>query len=207
MLLNYTPLTKKSQDNFTQDQKEEREQYQAIIDTMRSHGYKMRTLWSFSKRPEEYEGPYEHSNFIGIGPRAWGMVDGRFTVNAPSTLNYIQRLSEGFVPLFAHAPVKDFGMAKLARRLYYGKLTSAELDEISKEEAKVAPMISLLRMLGLMEKQDEEYVLTDKALWLGSHATKKIAMATLEKMNDILKEANEEVPEQHQLSQEFVTIS
>ncbi|MDD1769488.1 MAG: radical SAM protein, partial [Methanomassiliicoccales archaeon] len=148
MLLHYTPLTKKAADQFPQDPKEEREQYQAIIETMRSHGYRMRTLWSFSKRPEEYEGPYEHSNFVGIGPRAWGMVDGRFTVNAPSTLNYIQRLSEGFVPLYAHAPVKDFGMAKLARRLYYGKLTSAELDAISKEEAKVAPMVSLLRMLG-----------------------------------------------------------
>jgi oxygen-independent coproporphyrinogen-3 oxidase len=207
MLLHYTPLTKKAADQFPQDPKEEREQYQAIIETMRSHGYRMRTLWSFSKRPDEYEGPYEHSNFVGIGPRAWGMVDGRFTVNAPSTLNYIQRLSEGFVPVFAHAQVKDFGMAKLARRLYYGKLTSTELEAISQEDAKVAPMVSLLRVLGLMEKQEEQYLLTDKALWLGSHATKKIAMTTLTKMNDILLEANEEVPEQHQLSQEFVTVS
>ncbi|HTY46465.1 MAG TPA: radical SAM protein [Methanomassiliicoccales archaeon] len=207
MLLHYTPLTKKAADQFPQDPKEERDQYLAIIESMRAHGYKMRTLWSFSKRPEEYEGPYEHSNFVGIGPRAWGMVGGRFTVNAPSTLNYIQRLSEGFVPLFAHAPVKDFGMAKLARRMYYGKVTNAELETIESEEPKVAPMISLLRMLGLMEKTEDGIVLTDKALWLGSHATKKIAMSTLEKMNNILKETNEEVPEQHQLSQEFVTVS
>jgi hypothetical protein len=32
-------------------------------------------------------------------------------------------------------------------------------------------------------------------------------MATLEKMNNILKETNDEVPEQHELAQEFVTVS
>lgn len=186
MLLPYTPLTKRSGQWEGQDAQAEKEQYLAIVDRMRSRGYKMRTLWSFSTRPEEYEGPYEHSHFVGIGPRAWGMINNRFTLNAPSTLDYIRRLSEGFLPIYAHSEVKGYPMAKLARRLYYGKVTIPELETLSVEDSKIGSYVSLLRLLGLMERKGEEFVLTDKALAYASVATKKIAMSTLAKMNEVL---------------------
>jgi len=205
MLLPYTQLTKRLQKEAVergrakgaplQDSFVERQQYSVIIETLRSRGYKMRTLWSFSTNPDAYEGPYEHSEFVGIGPRAWGMVGSNLTLNTPNIFDYLARLEEGFLPLCAYSPVKDYPTGRFARRLYHGKITKAEAKVLAEEDAKVGRYIGLMKLLGLMKEESDAIVLTDKALALGSVATKRIAMATLAKMNEAIRQAGGQGPQ------------
>lgn len=205
MLLPYTQLTKRLQkeaaekgkppDAPLQDPRMEREQYSVIVETLRSRGYKMRALWSFSTDPDAYEGPYEHSEFIGIGPRAWGMVGGKITLNTPRVLDYLAFLEEGFLPLCAYSQVRDYPLGRFARQLYHGKISRAEAKALKEEDAKVGRYIGLMRLLSLTREEGEAIVLTDKALALGSMATKKIAMATLTKMNEVFRQAASQGPQ------------
>jgi coproporphyrinogen III oxidase-like Fe-S oxidoreductase len=195
MLLEYTPMTKKMEkegmaiDDGSVQRDEEKERYLAIVRSMREHQYKLRTLWSFSTAPEKYEGPYEHSNFIGIGPKAWGMVNNRVTLNSPSVVYYIQMLEEGFLPLYAYSELSDYPLARAARRLYYGKIKETELSALMKEDGSLRKYVVLMKASGLLKKEGEYIVLTDKALAYGNHATKRIAMATLTSMNAMFHQA------------------
>ena len=195
MLLEYTPMTKKMEregeviDGGSGQLEDEKERYLAIIQSMREHNYRLRTLWSFSTAPERYEGPYEHSNFIGIGPKAWGMVNNRITLNSPSVVYYIQMLEEGFMPIYAYSELGDYPLARAARRLYYGKINETELAALMKEDGSPRKYIVLMKASGLLQKEGENLVLTDKALAYGNHATKRIAMATLTSMNEMFQQA------------------
>ncbi len=208
MLLEYTPMTKKMEregaiiDGGNEQQEEEKERYLAIVQSMREHHYKLRTLWSFSTAPERYEGPYEHSNFIGIGPKAWGLVNNRITLNSPSVVYYIQMLEEGFLPLYAYSELRDYPLARAARRLYYGKLSETELAALMKEDGSLRKYVVLMKASGLLRKEGEYLVLTDKALAYGNHATKRIAMATLTSMNEMFKQATRATREPLTVSQD-----
>jgi len=208
MLLEYTPMTKKMEkegviiDGGSVQQGDEKERYLAIVQSMREHQYKLRTLWSFSTSPEKYEGPYEHSNFIGIGPKAWGMVNNRITLNSPSVVYYIQMLEEGFLPLYAYSELSDYPLARAARRLYYGKILETELAALMKEDGSLRKYAVLMKASGLLKKEGEYLVLTDKALAYGNHATKRIAMATLTSMNEMFKQATMATREPVMVSQD-----
>jgi oxygen-independent coproporphyrinogen-3 oxidase len=198
MLLEYTPMTRKMEkegvivDGGSGQLEGEKERYLAIVRSMREHQYKLRTLWSFSTAPEKYEGPYEHSNFIGIGPKAWGMVNNRITLNSPSVVYYIQMLEEGFLPLYAYSELSDYPLARVARRLYYGKILETELATLMKEDGSLRKYAVLMKASGLLKREGEYLVLTDKALAYGNHATKRIAMATLTSMNAMFQQATKE---------------
>ncbi|MDD1773345.1 MAG: radical SAM protein, partial [Methanomassiliicoccales archaeon] len=205
MLLPYTRMTKrlqkealekdKASDAPLQDPLVEKQHYSIILEILRSRGYKMRTLWSFSTNPGAYEGPYEHSEFVGVGPRAWGMVGSNLTLNTPNIFDYLDRLEEGFLPLYAYSPVKDYPIGRFARRLYHGKIPKVEAKVLAEEDAKVGRIINLMKLLGLAREEGSAIVLTDKALALGSVATKRIAMATLEKMNEVIRQARSQGPQ------------
>lgn len=212
MLLPYTPLTRRmSQEsgavNGLEDPVGEKAKYLAIVRTMRESGYKLRTLWSFSKRPAEYEGPYEHGNFIGLGPRAWGVVNNRLTVNSPSVVYYAQMLEEGFLPIFAFSEMKDYPLARFARRLYYGRIGAGEAEELRQQDPQVGRYLGLMRVLGLVSREGGDIVLTDKALAYGSHATKKIAHATLAKINEILRSGIMPADQVHDAPPQLVAVS
>ncbi|MEM0448762.1 MAG: radical SAM protein [Methanomassiliicoccales archaeon] len=198
MLLEYTNMTKKiRQEEATegrkvaklQDAALEREQYLEILDTMKLHGYKMRTIWSFSTAPEVYEGPYEHSQFIGVGPRAWGMIGSNLTLNTSNIFDYLSRLEEGFLPLFAYSPMRKHALGSFARCLYRGRISKERVRVLAKEDSKIYRYIRLMRMLGLVKEEENELLLTDRALALGSSATKRIAMSTLEKTNEMIRQS------------------
>ncbi|HUL39292.1 MAG TPA: radical SAM protein [Methanomassiliicoccales archaeon] len=218
MLLEYTQMTKKvRRDNASkgneialQDPIQEKEQYQQILDSLRPHGYKMRAIWSFSKKPEAYEGPYEHSQFVGIGPRAWGMLGSSLTLNTSNIFDYLARLEEGFLPLYAYSPIRAHATGSFARCLYRGSISKAEVRELAEEDSKISRYVHLMRLLGLVRDEGEHLVLTDKALALGSSATKRIAMATLEKTNAMIRESAASAKEEGQepmAQQEFVALS
>ena len=162
------------------------EEYLAIIGFLRDRSYKFRTLWSFSLNPGAYEGPYEHDNFIGLGPRAWGVINNRFTLNSPSTEDYIATLRDGKLPIFAYSELRDYPISRLARRFYYGGISRGELNELKKSDGNLGMLVVLLRFLGLVKYDGDYLKLTDKALAYGNIATKKIAMETLAKMDGIL---------------------
>jgi oxygen-independent coproporphyrinogen-3 oxidase len=200
----------KGSDAPLQDPYREREQYQQILDSLRPHEYKMRAIWSFSKRPDAYEGPYEHSQFIGIGPRAWGMLGSSLTLNTSNVFDYLARLEEGFLPLYAYSPIRAHATGSFARCLYHGKISKAEVRELSEEDPKISRYVYLMRFLGLVRDEGDSFVLTDKALALGSSATKRIAMATLEKTNVMIRESSAIAKEEGQApmaQQEFVALS
>jgi oxygen-independent coproporphyrinogen-3 oxidase len=217
MLLEYTQMTKRvKRDSASkaagplQDPGQEKGQYQQILDSLRPHGYKMRAIWSFSKRPEAYEGPYEHSQFIGVGPRAWGMLGSSLTLNTSNVFDYLARLEEGFLPLYAYSPIRAHATGSFARCLYRGKISKAEVRDLSEDDPRISRYIFLMRFLGLVREEGEDLVLTDKALALGSSATKRIAMATLEKTNAMIRESAALVKEEAQMplaQQEFVALS
>lgn len=169
------------------DLHEEVEQYLTIVRHMRDNSYRLRTLWSFSTDPTAYEGPYEHDSFIGLGPRAWGMVNNCFTINSPSTEDYIATLREGKLPLFAYSMVRDLPATRLARRFYYGRIGRGELEELYRDDGKLKMLVGLLRSMGLLEWDGDWLRLSEKALGYGTVATKKVAMATLSKMDEILR--------------------
>jgi oxygen-independent coproporphyrinogen-3 oxidase len=147
------------------------DQYLTIVRHMKDSSYGLRTLWSFSTNPGAYEGPYEHDSFLGLGPRAWGMVNGCFTLNSPSTEDYIATLREGKLPLFAYSMVRDFPAARLARRFYYGRISKSELEELYREDGKLKMLIALLRSMGLLEWEGNWLRLSEKALGYGTVAT------------------------------------
>ena len=199
MMLPYTALSKtcarKKADkngkaNSTlpdQNQAQETEQYLAMVNYLRERTYKFRTLWSFSLNPGAYEGPYEHDSFIGLGPRAWGVINNNFTLNSPSTEDYIATLKEGKLPVFAYSELRDYPTAKLARRFYYGGIDKDQLDDLKRADFNIRVLTGILRMLGLMRWDGDFLKMTDRALVYGNLATKKIAMATLARMDEILK--------------------
>ncbi len=117
------------------------------------------------------------------------MVNNRLTLNCPNVIDYINKLENGTLPLFAYSDVKDYPLAKFARRLYSGELSRTEVESLSEQDHKITGYIRLLQLLGLMKRRGDKMVLTDKAMSYGSHATKKIAMATLSEMNNILMQA------------------
>jgi len=170
-----------------QNQAEETENYLAIVNYLRERTYKFRTLWSFSLNPGAYEGPYEHDSFIGHSPRAWGVITNKFTLNAPSTEDYIATLKEGKLPVFAYSELRDYPTARLARRLYYGGIDKHQLNELKSADFNIRVLTGLLRILGLVRWEEDFLKMTDRALAYGNLATKKIAMATLSRMDEILK--------------------
>lgn len=170
-----------------QSQAQETEHYLAIVNYLRERSYKFRTLWSFSLNPGAYEGPYEHDSFIGLGPRAWGVINNNFTLNSPSTEDYIATLKEGKLPVFAYSELRDYPMARLARRFYYGGIDKDQLNELKRADFNIRVLTGLLRILGLMRWDGDYLKMTDRALAYGNLATKKIAMATLARMDEILK--------------------
>ena len=105
-------------------------------------------------------------------------------MNCPNVIEYLDRLEEGVLPLYAYSEVKDYPLARFARKLYYGEVLLSELKELSNEDKKIAGYVRLMRILGLVRKEQDKMVLTDKALAYGCHATKRIAMATLASMNE-----------------------
>lgn len=199
MMLPYTALSKtcarervdkggKANSTLTdQNQVQETENYLAIVNYLRERAYKFRTLWSFSLNPGAYEGPYEHDSFIGLGPRAWGVINNNFTLNSPSTEDYIATLKEGKLPVFAYSELRDYPTARLARRLYYGGVDKHQLNELKSADFNIRVLTGLLRILGLMRWEGDFLKMTDRALAYGNLATKKIAMATLSRMDEILK--------------------
>jgi len=199
MMLPYTALSKtcarertdkggKVNSNLPdQNQAQETEHYLEIVNYLRERTYKFRTLWSFSLNPGAYEGPYEHDSFIGLGPRAWGVINNNFTLNSPSTEDYIAILKEGKLPVFAYSELKDYPTARLARRFYYGGIYKDQLNELKVADFNIRVLIELLRILGLLKWEGDFLKMTDKALAYGNLATKKIAMATLARMDEILK--------------------
>jgi oxygen-independent coproporphyrinogen-3 oxidase len=199
MMLPYTALSKtcarervdkggKINSTLTdQNQAQETENYLAIVNYLRERAYKFRTLWSFSLNPGAYEGPYEHDSFIGLGPRAWGVINNNFTLNSPSTEDYIATLKEGKLPVFAYSELRDYPTARLARRLYYGGIDRYQLNELKSADFNIRVLTGLLRILGLMRWEGDFLKMTDRALAYGNLATKKIAMATLSRMDEILK--------------------
>ena len=196
MILPYTGLGKgcstgaKTRKWMVQDRKdEEREQelYSAIVDYMEGASYKVRAIWSFSLKPEAYEGPYEHECFIGLGPRAWGMINNRFTLNAPSTEDYIATLTEGKLPLHATSEVRGSPTVRLARHLYHGRVHKDVLKRLVGGDFKLRGLVGLLRMIGLLAWDGDCLRLTRKGLAYGNLSTKKIAMAMLAKMDEILR--------------------
>lgn len=197
MLLHYTALAKiQSAGKGAKPRKgvametdggKETEQYLAIVETLERYGYKLRTLWSFSLKPEAYEGPYEHECFIGLGPRAWGFVNDRFTLNAPSTEDYLATINEGRLPVYAFSEVRNSPLVRLARRFYYGGVNRSYLKGLEEESFWLRGLIWVLRLTGLVKWEGEELKLTKEALAYGSIATKKIASATLTKMDEILR--------------------
>jgi oxygen-independent coproporphyrinogen-3 oxidase len=219
MLLNYTNITRKMQREAIikgnggitfQDVSQESKQYLQILKTLRPHDYKIRAIWSFSKKPNAYEGPYEHSQFMGIGPRAWGMLDNNLTLNTSNVFDYLSRLEEGFLPIYAYSPVRTHATGRFARCLYHGRISKIEARELSEEDPKISRYIHLMRLLGLAVEEDEYLVLTDKGLAMGSSATKKIAMATLEKINQMIQlssKLGESASEPLPIQQDFVALS
>jgi oxygen-independent coproporphyrinogen-3 oxidase len=191
MLLPYTPMTKKLEsqgvDVTSYQRASESKQYLAIVNRLREDGYKLRTLWSFSKNPDAYEGPYEHSNFLGIGPKAWGLLGDKMTLNVPNVFDYIRRLEEGFLPIFAYSPVKDYPVARLARHLYYGGIGAEELENLTELDRQVSKYVLLMRMLRLAKVDNDGLHLTDRALAYGNSATKRIAMATLTRIDEAMR--------------------
>jgi oxygen-independent coproporphyrinogen-3 oxidase len=197
MLLHYTTLAKiqstgggnrsKRETAIETDEGKETEQYLAILETLGRYGYKLRTLWSFSLKPEAYEGPYEHECFIGLGPRAWGFVNNRFTLNAPSTEDYLATINEGKLPVYAFSEVRNSPLVKLARHFYYGGVSRSYLKGLVEEGLWLRVLIGVLRLTGLVKWEGDELKLTRKALAYGSIATKKIAYTTLTKMDGILR--------------------
>lgn len=77
MLLPYTPMAMEmaggSCGRWVQDPQAEKEQYLAIVSFLRERGYQLRTLWSFSLKPTEYEGRTSTTTSSGSGraPGAW----------------------------------------------------------------------------------------------------------------------------------------
>ncbi|MDH7508618.1 MAG: radical SAM protein [Methanomassiliicoccales archaeon] len=199
MLLPYTPLASKislsqnrtqkkeisSINGLSQNPEMEMNQYLLILDFLRKHGYQIRTIWSFSKAPEKYEGPYEHSNFIGMGPRAWGMLGNRFTLNMPSVLPYADAIEGKKFPILAFSTIKDYPLARFARKLYHGKIGIDEIEMINEQDRGIRKYLLLMKLLGLIQRKGGRFELTDKALAYGSCATKKIASATLIKINEV----------------------
>jgi len=123
------------------------------------------------------------------------MVGGKITLNTPRVLDYLAFLEEGFLPLCAYSQVKDYPLGRFARQLYHGKISRTEAKALTEEDSKVGRYIGLMRLLGLTREEGEAIVLTDKALALGSIATKKIAMATLTKMNEVFRQAAAQGPQ------------
>jgi len=169
------------------DEARETELYLTIVDTMEQASYKLRAIWSFSLKPEAYEGPYEHDCFIGLGPRAWGMANNRFTLNSPSTEDYLATINEGKLPIHATSEVRNSPVVKLARNLYHGKVDSTTLKNLEGEDLKLRGLVGLLRLVGLAGWEGDNLKLTRKALAYGSLATKKIAVTTLTKMDEVLR--------------------
>ena len=193
MLLPYTPLASRvgrregsgaTNGPFRQSAAIEKEQYLEIVNALRAEGYRFRTLWSFTRSPGVYEGPYEHREFIGMGPRAWGLLQNRFTLNVSTNPSYMRMVGKGIIPIHAYSLVRDYPLSRFARSLYYGRIAAEEVEALRSEDRSIGRYVALMRSLGLLSREGEDLVLTDKALAYGSHATKKIATATLMRINE-----------------------
>jgi hypothetical protein len=115
------------------------------------------------------------------------VINNNFTLNAPSTEDYIATLKEGKLPVFAYSELRDYPTARLARRLYYGGIDKHQLNELKSADFNIRVLTGLLRILGLVRWEEDFLKMTDRALAYGNLATKKIAMATLSRMDEILK--------------------
>ena len=138
------------------------------------------------------------------------MLGSSLTLNTSNVFDYLARLEEGFLPLYAYSPIRAHATGSFARCLYRGKISKAEARELAEEDARISRYVYLMRFLGLVRDEGDHLVLTDKALALGSSATKRISMATLEKTNVMIRESSALVKEEGQApmaQQEFVALS
>ncbi|MCS7103143.1 MAG: radical SAM protein [Candidatus Korarchaeum sp.] len=159
--------------------------YSLILDYMEGESYKARAIWSFSRSPEKYIGPYEYEHFFGLGPGAWGLIGKNFTLNSKSLEDYLAYLNEDSLPIHAAATLRDSAFLWLARGLYNTKISMDRLKEKFRDSYyNISALLNVLRLLGLLSKEGDFLKLTKKGLIYGNIITKDIVEGLLTKINE-----------------------
>lgn len=165
--------------------------YSLILDHMERESYKVRAIWSFSRDPEKYIGPYEYDNFFGLGPGAWGLFGRNFTLNTMFLEDYLAYLHEDTLPIHSIATLRDSPFLGLARMLYRTKVSMDYLDHLKGRYRNsyyaITLLLNLLKSFGLLSREGDFLKLTRKGLIHGNLVTKKIVEELLTKINEIWK--------------------
>lgn len=183
MILPYSKIKATSADNPPIEEGKISEMYSLILDYMERASYKVRAIWSFSRHPEKYVGPYEYENFLGVGPGAWGLCGGVFTLNVRSLEDYLGYLYGGELPINGMVILKRPARVQALRSLYHAKIDMSLLKSL---DLNTRFFLNTLRVLGLLSREGDSLKLTRKGLIYGNIVTKRIAERLLTRINDML---------------------
>ncbi len=164
-------------------EKMEQKMYGTIIHHLTDLGYDMRALWSFATKPENYCGPFEFEDYIGIGPNAWSLMNELFYLNTTSLKEYIRLLEDRKLPIEKGTIFTLKKMMKLwfMRKLYKIRVDRAQFYDRFKTniDDELRWIAVPLRLLGVIEFKNESIELTRKGLFYASTATKEVSKRLL----------------------------
>lgn len=169
-------------------EKMEQEMYDIIRQNLNDHGYEMRALWSFSKQPRSYHGPFEFEEYVGLGTYAWSIVDKLLYLNTPYFEEYVKSLKEEKLSIKKGTVFSSEKLMKLwfMRKLYMTKVNKAEFFNRFKKniDDELRWIILPLRLMGIIKSGNEYVELEEKGLFYASTATKELSKKLLPKFQN-----------------------
>ncbi len=166
-------------------EKTEQEMYEVIRQNLNDNGYEMRALWSFSKQPRSYHGPFEFEEYVGLGTYAWSIVDNLLYLNTPYFEDYVKSLNREKLSIGKGAVFSIEKLMKLwfMRKLYMIKVNKAEFFNRFKKniDDELRWILLPLRLMGIIKGGNKYLELAEKGLFYASTATKELSKKLLPK--------------------------
>jgi len=147
-----------------------RQQYRAISDWCREHGFERVSVWGFKRGDTPRYSSVTRDGYIGIGPGAGSHLADGFTLNTFDLAAWMEALNSGRSPVALRMPFAGHmgGWWWLYWRLYDTRVPMDPLDDVlGSDSRKARRWLSAIERAGLAHRSDGHLELTDPgAFWI-----------------------------------------
>ncbi len=146
-----------------------KKQYYSIYDTLITQGYGQVSVWSFKKGEGVKYSSVTRDGYLGFGAGAGTHLNNAYLLNTFPVKSYIEKLDSREFPTalkFAMLPYMN-NLFWLYWRFYDTRIPVSDFNSRFGKVGKIKRLLFLMRILGMLTKTENEYLLTRKgSFWL-----------------------------------------
>ena len=154
-------------------------------------GLKRTSVWTFAKPDTQKYSSITRDVFLGFGLSATSLLTRQFKINTFSLKAYCQRIAQGQLPT---ALSLDFSLRQRACYYLFWSCYSLRASEQKFADFFALPLkklygfeLSLARLLGLIKKQKDQYILTERGAYYYHLIEQAYTTAYIDKMWSIAR--------------------